>query len=1253
MLSKSNVASGEFNESTTASSDAEALNNMLKNNALLNPALLSINPSLYAVQLAQLQAAQLLSHGGLQQLAAARRASEDDDISTGNMRKRKHDSATSSDDPLSSALNLTKRSPSVSPKSGEVSQGRSTAESPLDLSGSKRLGDLGLQMGGVGLGGGGKLPKLDAQSIAGLPWADAMRAGTMPFLHPLLAGSNLSPDALSRFGLAGLAGLTSSASDSLLSTLSTAYSSSMLSTSTTSIPSYSSSGGLPGAPGLGSPGNLGGLGGGPKLSGELRNPLDRMSEIAKGGSQSASLNSSSASTTSTSSMRPSLGPRHSAWQSQWISRGPESNKDIFKCVWCKDSFSSLQALTIHMKETKHFGGNIPPSPQMPVRSPLVSPTTHTTPSRTGPIAYSPSSTPPSQALSSAPSNHSTPNKPPRDILKEQLPMPRKLVRGQDVWLGRGEQQTKDILKCMWCGQSFRTLEIMTQHMQETKHYTKVISQEQLVSWKSPDSAVTSQNHVNAVLTCKVCDQAFSSLKELSDHMMKNNHYKEAGRPGGPPGAALGPDKPNHGNSANLGRSSGGTTPTGLRGAPSPASVAAAASLNNQSKEKRKKSLPVRKLLELERAQQELTGQPMTDEATGRISCEKCGDKIPMHVFVDHIRQCVGPLLPLQAAALAAARSGLSPATSASDFLNAAASGRLLPASTMSMTPNRRTPSVSPPRKSPMTPSTSIFGALNSENLPKKKSTQQNVGSSSTEPDSDEPKSILGSLEQMVQKNFGAKKRQPGPDSNMSILQRLGIDEGVDYSKPLVDPMAAMSAMFRPPPGSSMASLAGFLPPFSHSTSTRSNSSECSSPDRFKNDRPASIKSDSSVKSPPLEENAIPASGILSALQRNANIPPALLSLHGKSRTSPALKEGKDEEREEEKIDDDSDKASDDLGRRIIPLNGEDKNDTLDEKTLKNKGSSNIGAEKKDAAEYTERYAKRDEGNKVHDVEMSPRNRSPNLASSPVRSDCASPPHSIHPVAPILGDITTSPPGLSSNNNKSRSSSPLNSNDGGQSSTFYSDLNEINDLKPKTVSDKSNNDEDHNAQSPSIIDDTDNDKEKTNNKNKKKPKSHPLAALQMLCDKNERPSNTNKNGSSSSSGNYGGPGTDPGAILAFSWACNQAVVNDSLLKCPFCDTPFISKGAYRHHLSKMHFVKDGSTPDPKMFMKAAQQAAATGHPDDKQAAVVMAAAAVNAAQHAVAASAAVAAAADTKEENTQSKFQKYSQLAKQLSCSSQP
>ena len=93
------------------------------------------------------------------------------------------------------------------------------------------------------------------------------------------------------------------------------------------------------------------------------------------------------------------------------------------------------------------------------------------------------------------------------LLKESVQLPRKLVRGQDVWLGKGAEQTRQILKCMWCGQSFRSLAEMTTHMQQTQHYTNIISQEQIISWKAADDKHSSTaNHVNAVLTCKVCDQ---------------------------------------------------------------------------------------------------------------------------------------------------------------------------------------------------------------------------------------------------------------------------------------------------------------------------------------------------------------------------------------------------------------------------------------------------------------------------------------------------------------------------------------------------------------------------------------------------------------------------------------------------------------------------------------------------------------------------------------------------------------------------
>uniref|UniRef100_A0A6G1SCD0 Protein tiptop n=1 Tax=Aceria tosichella TaxID=561515 RepID=A0A6G1SCD0_9ACAR len=74
------------------------------------------------------------------------------------------------------------------------------------------------------------------------------------------------------------------------------------------------------------------------------------------------------------------------------------------------------------------------------------------------------------------------------FLPNNVGLPRKLVRGQDVWLGRGAEQTRQILKCMWCNQSFRTLAEMTQHMKITQHYTNIISQEQITSWKQPEGS---------------------------------------------------------------------------------------------------------------------------------------------------------------------------------------------------------------------------------------------------------------------------------------------------------------------------------------------------------------------------------------------------------------------------------------------------------------------------------------------------------------------------------------------------------------------------------------------------------------------------------------------------------------------------------------------------------------------------------------------------------------------------------------------
>lgn len=129
------------------------------------------------------------------------------------------------------------------------------------------------------------------------------------------------------------------------------------------------------------------------------------------------------------------------------------------------------------------------------------------------------------------------------------------------------------------------------------------------------------------------------------------------------------------------------------------------------------------------------------------------------------------------------------------------------------------------------------------------------------------------------------------------------------------------------------------------------------------------------------------------------------------------------------------------------------------------------------------------------------------------------------------------------------------------------------------------------------------------------------------------------------------------MVAFSWACNEAVLSASagaaselIIKCSFCDTPFGSKGAYRHHLSKVHFVKEAAggedTPpllkspaaaqSPKTLPLASPKRAASRSP------------ATPAVQPLLAQSVAAATATSPYDESPQSKFLKYTELAKQLS-----
>ncbi|XP_002003052.2 protein tiptop [Drosophila mojavensis] len=719
------------------------------------------------------------------------------------------------------------------------------------------------------------------------------------------------------------------------------------------------------------------------------------------------------------------GGRHSAWQSHWLNKGADAAKDVFKCVWCKQSFATLALLTTHMKETQHCGVQVPSPSALGGQG-------------TATRSANATSTSNSNCSSSSSSNSSSSSKSELNMLiKETMPLPRKLVRGQDVWLGKGAEQTRQILKCMWCGQSFRSLAEMTSHMQETQHYTNIISQEQIISWKSGDerpsnggqggasasasassSATPTAPSVSAVLTCKVCDQAFATLKELSTHMAQLSHYKDAGSscsssvsPPAPPSASAG--------AAGLGAKRGRQT----------------------RNEKRKKSLPVRKLLELERSGSgsglDSALKPLRDFAAAtKITCEKCGSKIETALFVEHIRKCLGDSIPI---------------------------------------PPRRAPTQDQQQQQRLSsPSMSLHA--------------EKPGSSSS---SGAP-SVLNALEQLIEKSFESRvgRLAPGyPESGTplgaSILKRLGIDDSSDYTKPLMDAQAMQMQLLR-----------SSYPARDRSASESSSASRVESaytPDR--------------QQATPRRTPDTPASTAMAT----PSLPPPAASSCSSSSTTTIIKSE--------------------------PLEPE----------------SGAGA-----------------------AEVEPSSRHLINVKKEFSMDHATGNPRESPGASSERSNTTPPaaPGQSSAMSESGSLLALNS--------MFDQLSSVEANNNNTGHCFNNNNNNNNNNSNNNI----------NNNNGKKPKAHPLAALQKLCETTDPPASNTR--SSSTSGSATGAGLGNGSdLVAFSWACNEAVLSagagvDSIIKCSFCDTPFGSKGAYRHHLSKVHFVRDAGEETPPLKSPAAAQ-----------------------------------------------------------------
>ncbi|KAH8410154.1 hypothetical protein KR009_007091, partial [Drosophila setifemur] len=454
-------------------------------------------------------------------------------------------------------------------------------------------------------------------------------------------------------------------------------------------------------------GGGGGMGGKEKMHSSKATPPHNTAPPPKSPVQAApNQNSESGGGSGTGSSAGVTKARHNIWQSHWQNKGVASS--VFRCVWCKQSFPTLEALTTHMKDSKHCGVNVPPFGNLPSNNPQ--PQHH----------HHPAPPPPPQnhnlRKQSSGSNHS-PSANVKNAFQYRgdppTPLPRKLVRGQNVWLGKGVEQAMQILKCMRCGESFRSLGEMTKHMQETQHYTNILSQEQSISIKSANANANSdakESHnslsseesrtLSAVLTCKVCDKAFGSLGDLSNHMAKNNHYAEP-----------------------LLQSAG------ARKRPAP--------------KKREKSLPVRKLLEMKGGagnQEDIAAEKSVAQGKPGLG-PGGGDKNDAALFAERMRQYItGVKSPEEMAKVAAAQ-------------------------------------LLAKNKSP-------------ELVEQKNGSAKAPGSSS----------VLSAIEQMFTTSFDTPPRHaslpassPSNSSTKntspvasSILKRLGIDETVDYNKPLID-----------------------------------------------------------------------------------------------------------------------------------------------------------------------------------------------------------------------------------------------------------------------------------------------------------------------------------------------------------------------------------------------------------------------------------------------------------------------------------
>ncbi|XP_069112290.1 teashirt homolog 2-like isoform X2 [Argopecten irradians] len=211
----------------------------------------------------------------------------------------------------------------------------------------------------------------------------------------------------------------------------------------------------------------------------------------------------------------------------------------------------------------------------------------------------------------------------------------KLVRGQDMWLNQESEHTKRILRCMQCGESFKSLPLLTVHMMQTQHYTKIVSSEHGRRSHKCSAYCDREMDRECIFKCKVCNSTFSDMEGLANHMIMSGHHKKN---------IL--RSHNYLNEKNILRSHNYLNDLAFRGRrkryyndkegfeglgnPNVASF-----LNYKRK---CLSHPVTPPINGHRHFTDSPDSETPEDST--ISCENCGDRIETQFFVEHVRLCL-------------------------------------------------------------------------------------------------------------------------------------------------------------------------------------------------------------------------------------------------------------------------------------------------------------------------------------------------------------------------------------------------------------------------------------------------------------------------------------------------------------------------------------------------------------------------------------------------------------------------------------